>query len=231
MKRSEDGPREQDLGEERHARRRSEWVEANAPQLGDGQPFHTIHVSAFQGDFELEELDDEGNVCGARLSGDRGSIFGTTEEVVAASTELSTEDPWVVEVGLALSRERKWKSWGSGWGRRHFLEIRLAQGQMFHVSASANRESILRHGLDWRHMGQAAGVAGSATPELPGIFVQESADDDFFVRMAKFPTDMWSVLLEGRWIETGPSGWWFVARPVEPERLRLLSPEDRAEDD
>jgi hypothetical protein len=80
-------------------------------------------------------------------------------------------------------------------------------------------------------MGRASGVAGSGTPELPGIFLQESADDDFFVRMAKFPADMWSVLVEGRWIESGPSGWWFVARPVEPERLELLPPEYPAEDD
>jgi hypothetical protein len=30
----------------------------------------------------------------------------------------------------------------------------------FHVTSSRNRESILRHGLDWRHMGEALGIAG-----------------------------------------------------------------------
>jgi hypothetical protein len=84
--------------------------------------------------------------------------------------------------------------------------VRLGHGQKFHVSASANRESILRHGLDWRRMGPSPGVAGSQSPELPGIFLQESADDDFFVQMAPLATDIWGVLVDGHWIESGPSG-------------------------
>ena len=91
-------------------------------------------------------------------------------------------------------------------GQKNSLEVRLGHGQMFHVSASANRESILRYVLDWRRMGPATGVAGSQSPELPGIFLQEFAEDDFFVRMAAFATDIWGVLVDGRWIESGPSG-------------------------
>jgi hypothetical protein len=35
---------------------------------------------------------------------------------------------------------------------------------MFHVTDSANRESIRQHGLDWRRMGTALGIAGSRVP-------------------------------------------------------------------
>jgi len=215
--------------QKQHAFRRGKWVGTNAPHVGRDGPVHTIYISAFQGNFELEELDAEGTICAVCLPGGRGSAFGTTEEVVAQATELSIDDPWVVEVGLALARERGWKAIDSHWGRRNSLEVRIGHGQMFHVSASANRESILRHGLDWRRMGPATGVAGSRSPELPGIFLQESAHDDFFVRMAAFQTDIWGVLVDGRWIESGPSGWWFVAEPVEPERLKLLRSEYQAE--
>ena len=158
--------REQD-SVQRHALRRSEWVAANAPHLGEGVPVHTVYISAFQGGFGLEELDAEGSVCCADMPRGRGSAFGTTEEVVPRVTELSTDDPWVVEVGRALARERGWKAWGSGWGRRAGLEVRLGHGQMFHVSASSDRESILRYGLDWRRMGPATGVAGGGEPRTP----------------------------------------------------------------
>jgi hypothetical protein len=36
---------------------------------------------------------------------------------------------------------------------------------MFHVSDRANRESIRQHGLDWRRMGGAMGIAGNRAPE------------------------------------------------------------------
>ena len=231
MKRSHEDVAQWAAIQKQHAVRRSEWVETNAPHVGQDGPVHTIYVSAFQGDFELEELDADGTICAVCLSRGRGSAFGSTEEVVAQATELSIDDPWVVEVGLALARERGWKSIDSHWGRRNSLELRIGHGQMFHVSASANRESILRYGLDWRRMGPATGVAGSRRPELPGIFLQESADDYFFVRMAAFQTDIWGVLVDGKWIESGPSGWWFVAEPVGPEHLELLPSEYRAEDE
>ena len=229
MKPSQEDQAEWAAVQKQHAFRRGKWVGTNAPHVGRDGPVHTIYISAFQGNFELEELDAEGTICAVCLPGGRGSAFGTTEEVVAQATELSIDDPWVVEVGLALARERGWKAIDSHWGRRNSLEVRIGHGQMFHVSASANRESILRHGLDWRRMGPATGVAGSRSPELPGIFLQESAHDDFFVRMAAFQTDIWGVLVDGRWIESGPSGWWFVAEPVEPERLKLLRSEYQAE--
>jgi hypothetical protein len=38
-------------------------------------------------------------------------------------------------------------------------------GRFFHVTSARNRESILRHGLDWQFMGAAPGIAGSGGPE------------------------------------------------------------------
>jgi hypothetical protein len=163
--------------------------------------------------------------------GDRCYIAeGTTRDVVAAATGLDGDNPWVNAVVHALERERGWKAAGSGWGRRNALALRLGRGSMYHVSASANRESIRQHGLDWRLMGDVPGVAGSTRPELPGIFLQEDAEDGFFVRMAKFPTDIWEINVEELWLESGPSGWWLVSSPISPERLALLTPRYLATD-
>lgn len=162
-----------------------------------------------------------GNAAGVLLDG--GQVFtGNTNEVLAKGFALPIDDVWVEELALALERERKWPECDSGWGRRNSLELRRGDGSMYHVSASANRESIFKYGLDWHRMGSTPGVAGSRKPELPGIFLQEHEDDDFFAQMARTATDMWRVNVEGLWIESGPSGWWFVAHPIDPDRLELL---------
>ena len=41
----------------------------------------------------------------------------------------------------------------------------------WHVTSSRNRQSILEHGLDWRRMAFAPGVAGSPVPEQEGCFL------------------------------------------------------------
>lgn len=51
--------------------------------------------------------------------------------------------------------------------------------RLFHVSAAANRDSILAHGLDWTRMGAAPGIAGSTAPEEDGVFL---CADEFEVR-------------------------------------------------
>jgi hypothetical protein len=83
----------------------------------------------------------------------------------------------------------------------------MGHGDMFHVTSTANRDSIARHGLDCNRMGAAPGVARSLTPEIPGIFLQEQAEDDFFVQMARTATDIWRVSVDGLWLESGPGGW------------------------
>jgi hypothetical protein len=79
----------------------------------------------------------------------------------------------------------------------HGLEMKLGAGTMYHVTAITNRSSIQRWGLDWDHLGDSPGVAGSRTPEAPGIWLNEYADDDFFVEMARHAVELWEVEVTG----------------------------------
>ncbi len=47
-------------------------------------------------------------------------------------------------------------------------------GLHFHVSSARNRDSIRAHGLDWRLMGAAPGIAGSPVAEQEGVFLSDS---------------------------------------------------------
>jgi hypothetical protein len=128
-------------------------------------------------------------------------------------------------VVAALGRDLECAAWwGAGTGRRRqHLEIVQGRGERVHATAAANRESIYRHGLDWNRMGLAPGLAGSTRPELPAIFVCEDLDDvSFLLRMAQVPIDIWSVDVDGIWLENGPSGWQVISHPVAEERLTLL---------
>lgn len=185
-------------------------------------PVHVVLVQSPTGSFEVEELLDDGLVCRTRTS--RGLSIGTTSTVVAAACELSESDPWVQAISSALERERGWEAWGSSWGRSHGLEVKLGEGVMYHVTAIDNRSSIERWGLDWDHMGDIPGVAGSKTPEAPGIWLTESAEDHYFVGMAKHPVEMWEVSVTGVWLELRPQEWWFTSERIRPSRLRLLPP-------
>jgi hypothetical protein len=72
-------------------------------------------------------------------------------------------------------------------------------------------------------MGHAPGIAGSTAPELPAIFVCEDLDDvSFMLHMARVPTDVWSVDVDGIWLENGPSGWQVISHPIAAERLSLV---------
>src|SRR5258706_13251815 len=69
----------------------------------------------------------------------------------------------------------------------------------------------------------ARGLAGSTRHELPAIFVCEDLDDvSFLLHMARVPTDIWSIDVDGIWLENGPSGWQVINHPVAAERLTLL---------
>ncbi len=168
---------------------------------------------------ELVELDRDASVWGGSCVG-VPDAFGMVTEVLAALSSRPGDDPWVAEVASALDRERGWGIPGD-W-RRPVLEVFQGQGLMFHASASANRESIRLHGLDWRRMGAAPGIAGSTRPELPAVFVCDSRDDiSFFLHMARTPADVWAVDVARLWVETGPDGWWIISQPIGPERLTL----------
>lgn len=71
-------------------------------------------------------------------------------------------------------------------------------------------------------MKAASGVAGSKSFELPVVFLEYSLDAcGFFQRMARFPTDVWSLNTDGLWAENGPDGWVMIPEPISPDRLRL----------
>jgi len=107
---------------------------------------------------------------------------------------------------------------------------------LYHVSATVNRESIARHGLDWRRMGAAPCVAGNDVPECDGVFLARDLDEaEWFARMAtprSVDVDVWEVSLDldfdvqdepppgGPLVET-VEGFLCHLAPVPPERLRL----------
>lgn len=168
---------------------------------------------------ELVELDRDAGTWGGSREG-TPDVFGTAAEVLAALSSRPAGDRWAAEVAAALDREDRWGLAG-GW-RRPVLEVFQGTGQMFHVTATANRESIRRHGLDWRRMGAVPGIAGSTRPELPAVFACDEREDiSFFLDIARTPADVWAIDVRGLWAENGPDGWWIISRPIGPDRLTL----------
>jgi hypothetical protein len=97
---------------------------------------------------------------------------------------------------------------------------------MYHVTSSRNRASIRAHGLDWRRMGAAPGIAGSREPEQEGCFLAPDAfTADFFVRMNApgGPVDVWEVtgVDEAELLES-PEGFAYLPAVIPPDRLRLV---------
>lgn len=204
-----------------YERQRDDWVRAYAPDLAGSRPIHEcviVEPGPSGAEIEFEELDSEGLMCAARLPEDGRYSFGTAEEVLASVTGRPTDDPWLQAVGQALRRERIWDR-----SRRSALVVAHGAGEMFHVTATANRESIEQHGLDWRRMTASCGVAGSRVPELEAIFLCERREDvSFFTRMARTPSDIWAVRVDDLWLENGPDGWVIVLQPVPRDRVRLV---------
>jgi hypothetical protein len=197
------------------------WLLEHAPELAECEPAHECVVDLPGDDqrIEFEELDPGGAVCGARCQGAGTYGFGSAAQALAAATGLAADDRRVTAVCAALARERTW----TRRARRSVLVVKEASGEMFHVTATENRQSIRRHGLDWRQMGTVPGIAGSRQPELPAVFLCESREDaPFFAGMSHLPVDTWAVRVDGLWVESGPDGWIILPEPVPPERLRLL---------
>jgi hypothetical protein len=205
----------------RYEGERAAWLHEHAPDLAVAEPIHECNVQLPDTDefIRFEEYDHDGTVCGAKRVGDQGA-FGAAVSVLAAVTGRRQDDAWVEAVAAALDRDRTW----AGFGRRHWLEVRHGTDEMFHVSAVANRESIRRHGLDWSRMSERPGVAGSRYPELEAVFLCESlAETTFFTEMARLPSDVWAVDIDGRWVESGPSGWMIVTDPIPAKCVRLVA--------
>jgi hypothetical protein len=197
---------------------RLDWLIENT-SLASDQPQYAgiIEIPDGRGDVEFEEFAD-GSTCAARRRGSDRYAFGGTIDVLAKVSELNVDDPWLMAAAKVLELERVLDAPC----RRTSLIVRAGQGEMFHASDVVNRGSILENGLDWRHMGAAAGIAGSRRPEREVIFLCESLDEvKFFTDMCRRPTDVWAANVDGAWIENGPSGWWMVSAPIPANRVRL----------
>lgn len=95
----------------------------------------------------------------------------------------------------------------------------------FHVSSSLNRASIEEHGLDWRLMGAAPGIAGSTQPEQEGCFLADhERTAEFFVRMGtdRGPVDVWLVsdVDPGMLVES-PEGFHYLPGTIARDRIAL----------
>jgi len=191
-----------------------------APDLLGRPPAYECEIELPGGDsISFEEFDPAARACGA--STERQTyVFGPAASVLATAAGLPADHAWVIRVCAALDRERAAPGY-CGW-RRTQLVVKPGAGHVLHVTAAANRDSIRRHGLDWSRMSAAAGIAGSQKPELPAVFVcDDRFGASFFLQMARAPSDVWEVRVDGLWLESGPSGWWIIPHPVGPDRLRL----------
>ncbi|MGD0558874.1 MAG: hypothetical protein ABSA93_28350 [Streptosporangiaceae bacterium] len=100
--------------------------------------------------------------------------------------------------------------------------------KMFHVTSVANRDSILRHGLDWSRMGAAPGIAGSRAPEAEGVFLaSDEFEADWFVGMnnAGTPVDVWEVsgIDEDQLVGNG-SGYFYYPGRIPADQITLVKP-------
>lgn len=146
------------------------------------------------------------------------AVFGALAEVVAGVAADGADDDWVRGAVTAVEQVTPRDRTTGG-----AVALRLATDPLLHVSASVNRGSIERYGLDWRRMGAAPGIAGSRRPEAEAIFLGDDAFEvDFFTSMARTVTDVWSVDVSGWWLRSGPAGWWLALQPVPPERVSLV---------
>jgi hypothetical protein len=201
---------------------RDEWLAKHDPELIARDPAHACRLfipGAPSGDeVHFDELDDNGLLCGARWHSRGRRAFGDAVEVLGAVIGAEVEQGWVAAVIRALESERAW----ARRSRRPFLEVWKGNGELVHITAAVNRESIRRWGLDWSRMGAARGIAGSAQPELPAIFLDTEDSVAFFRRMAREPVDLWAIDVTDLWVENGPDGWYIHGSPIEPGRLRLV---------
>jgi hypothetical protein len=104
--------------------------------------------------------------------------------------------------------------------------------RLFHVSSTANRESILAHGLDWTRMGAAPGIAGSTAPEKKGVFLcRDEFEARFFVGLNNTggPVDVWAVTgIEESELVTSGTGFCYFPAPIPPAQVTLA---DRPQDE
>jgi hypothetical protein len=173
------------------------------------------------GDVELEQLNRSGSDWFGEVPD--GTAMGSSQTVVADCAGAGVDPEWVDAVVEAIRRELEVGSC------RTDLLVKRGSGWMFHASRSINRDSIARHGLDWRRM-TGRGIAGNEQPEWPGVFLCADLEGaQWFAAMpGAGPADIWRVRVDGLWLEGDPGasggaddGWMIAARPIPPEDLTL----------
>lgn len=97
---------------------------------------------------------------------------------------------------------------------------------LYHVSSAANRASIAAHGLDWTRMGAAPGIAGSAEPEVAGVFLGDEEEVGIFLYMNNTggPVDVWEVtgIAADDLVDNGSGFSYFPAR-IPAAQITLVS--------
>ena len=102
--------------------------------------------------------------------------------------------------------------------------------QFFHVSSVDNRDSINLHGLDWKLMGAARGIAGSASPEVEGCFLcQDEFEVEWFAKTINNtggPVDVWMVAGVDATQLLERDGYHYLPAPINRHQLSHLRTED-----
>jgi hypothetical protein len=97
---------------------------------------------------------------------------------------------------------------------------------LYHVSPVGNRASIMEHGLDWRRMGPAPGLAsGRHVAEEPANYLARDLDEaGWFVSLCNHtePVDIWEIEATGLDLVLTGDGWVLSRELISPERLTLL---------
>jgi hypothetical protein len=187
----------------------------------------TCLVLAPGGDVRIEQLSADGEDWFG--DGPRGTAMGPLATVVASCVAAETDPAWIGAVVGAIGREITVGL------RRSLLLVQRGTGWMFHASGSSNRDSIARHGLDWRRM-TGSGIAGSSSPEWPGVFLCSDLESaQWFATMPGPATsDIWRVRVDGIWLEGDPGAsdggddcWMIAPEPIPAENLSLHEREVR----
>ena len=183
----------------------------------------TCCVLAPGGEVELDQLDRAGADWFGEGPG--GVAMGTLEEVLADCAGEGADPEWIDAVTAALTRHIE-----EGWVPRLLL-VKRRHGWMFHTARAICRDSIARHGLDWRRM-FTLGIAGSERAEAAGVFLSATLESaQWFAVMSGRglgAADIWRVRVDGLWLEGDPNGgggdddWMICPAPIPPERIELF---------
>jgi hypothetical protein len=169
---------------------------------------------------ELEQLDSEGRDWFA--DGPGGAEAGSLSDVLIAAAGANANADWINAVVAAIGRQLACGDRGS------LLLVIRGDGVWYHATASRNRSSIQRHGLDWSRM-VPPGIAGSHAPEMAGVFLCSDLEGaEWFAAMCRDATaDIWSVTLRDMWLESAPAGgggthWMICPHQIPPSQIRLI---------